>query len=186
MYFKPLFKTCLLLSHWPKQVTWLFLMSRVEKDDLPSEYFTRTKLFSPGCRHPQPMGLPRIHIWLTGHSQEGLLKTVSVKHQFSSVAQSCPTLYDPMDRSTPGLPVYQQLLEFTQTHVHWVSDAIQPSNPLSSPSPPAPNPFQHQGLFQWPLHMRWPKYWSFSFSIIPSKEIPGLISFRVNGSTIIL
>ena len=69
------------------------------------------------------------------------------KFQFSSVAQSCPTLCDPMDRSTPGFPV--QLPEFTQTHVHRVSDAIQPSHPLSSPSPPAPNPSQHQRLFQW-------------------------------------
>ena len=67
--------------------------------------------------------------------------------QFSSVAQSCPTLWDPMDRSTPGLPVHHQLPEFTQTHVHRVSDDIQPSHPLSSPSPPA-NPSQHQGLFQ--------------------------------------
>ena len=69
--------------------------------------------------------------------------------QFSSVAQSCPTLCDPMNRSPPGLPVHHQLLEFTQTHVHRVSDAIQPSHPLSSPSPPAPNPSQHQSLFQW-------------------------------------
>ena len=69
--------------------------------------------------------------------------------QFSSVAQSCPSLCDPMNRSTPGLPVHHQLLEFTQTHVHWVSGAIQPSHPLSSPSPPAPNPSQHQSLFQW-------------------------------------
>ena len=69
-------------------------------------------------------------------------------HQFSSVAQSCPTLCDPMNRSTPGLPVHHQLLEFTQTHVHRVSDAIQPSHPLMSPSPPAPSPSQHQGLFQ--------------------------------------
>ena len=61
--------------------------------------------------------------------------------QFSSVAQSCPTLCDPMNCSTPGLPVHHQLLEFTQTHAHWVGDAIQPSHPLSSPSPPAPNPF---------------------------------------------
>ena len=66
----------------------------------------------------------------------------------SSVAQSCLTLCDPMNRSTPGLPVHHQLPEFTQTHVYRVGDAIQPS-PLSSPSPPAPNPFQHQGLFQW-------------------------------------
>ena len=69
--------------------------------------------------------------------------------QFSSVAQSCPTLCDPMNRSTPGLPVHHQLLEFTQTHVHQVSHAIQSSHPLSSPSLPAPNPSQHQSLFQW-------------------------------------
>ena len=65
-----------------------------------------------------------------------------------SVAQSCLTLCDPMNRSTPGLPVHLQLQEFTQTHVHQVSDAIQPSHTLLSPSPPAPNPSQHQGLFQ--------------------------------------
>ena len=69
--------------------------------------------------------------------------------QFSSVAQSCPTLCEPMNRSTPGLPVHHQLPEFIQTHVHQVSDAIQPSHPLSSPSPLAPNPSQHQSLFQW-------------------------------------
>ena len=69
--------------------------------------------------------------------------------QFSSVTQSCPTLCDPMNHSTPGLPVHHQLPEFIQTHVHWVGDAIQPSHPLSSPSPPAPNPSHHQGLFQW-------------------------------------
>ena len=67
--------------------------------------------------------------------------------QIRSVAQSCPTLCDPMNRSTPGLPVHHQLPEFTQTHVHRVSDAIQPSHPLSSPSPPAPNPAQHQESF---------------------------------------
>ena len=69
--------------------------------------------------------------------------------QFSSVAQSCLTLCDPMNCSTPGLPVHHQLLESTQTHGHQVGDAIQPSLPLPSPSPPAPNPSQHQGLFQW-------------------------------------
>ena len=69
--------------------------------------------------------------------------------QFSSVTQLCPTLCDPMNRSTPGLPVHHQHSEFTQTHVHRVSDAIQPSHPLSSPSPPVPNPSQHQSLFQW-------------------------------------
>ena len=69
--------------------------------------------------------------------------------QIRSVAQSCPTLCDPMNPSTPRLPVHHQLPEFTQTHVHRVSDAIQPSHPLSSPSPPAPNPSQHKSLFQW-------------------------------------
>ena len=73
----------------------------------------------------------------------------SALDQFSSVAQLCLTLCDPMNCSTPGLPVYHQLPEFTQTHVHRVGDTIQPSHPLSSPSPPAPNPFQHQSLFQW-------------------------------------
>ena len=68
---------------------------------------------------------------------------------FSSVAQSCPTLCHPMNRSTPGLPVHHKLLEFTQTLAHRVGDTIQPSHPLSSPSPPAPNPSKHQGLFQW-------------------------------------
>ena len=99
----------------------------------------------------------------------------------SSVAQSCPTLCDPMNHSTPGLPVYHQIPEFTQTHVHWVSDAIQPSHPLLSPSPSAPIPpcirvFSNEST----LRMRWPKYWSFSFSISLFNEHPGLISFRMD------
>ena len=69
--------------------------------------------------------------------------------QFSSVTQSCPTLCNPMDCRTPGFLIHHQLPELAQTHVHWVGDAIQPSHPLSSPSPPVPNPSQHQGLFQW-------------------------------------
>ena len=76
------------------------------------------------------------------------LKLFLLSVQFSSVAQLCLTLCNPMNRSTPGLPVHHQLPESTQTHVHRVGDAIQPSHPLLSPSPPAPNPFQHQGLFQ--------------------------------------
>ena len=101
--------------------------------------------------------------------------------QFSTVAQSCPILCDPKNHSTSGLPVHHQLPEFTQTHVHRVGDAIQPSHPLSSPSPPALNPSQHQGLSnESTLHMRWPKYWSFSFSISPYNEHSGLISFRMD------
>ena len=101
--------------------------------------------------------------------------------QFSSVAQSCPTLCDPMNCSTPGLPVHHQLPEFIQTHVHRVGDAIQPSYPLSSTSPPTLNPSQHQRFSnESTLCMRWPKFWSFSFSISPSSEYPGLISFRMD------
>ena len=99
----------------------------------------------------------------------------------SSVAQSRLTLCNPMDCSTPGFPVYHQLPEFTQTLVHRVGDAIQPFHPLSSPSPPAFNLSQNQGLFQWACScIRWPKYWSFSFRISPSNEYSGLISFRMD------
>ena len=99
----------------------------------------------------------------------------------SEVAQSCPTLCNPMNCSTLGLPVHQQLPEFTQTHVHRVCDAIQPSHPGSSPSPPARNLSQHQVFSnESTLRMRCPKHWSFSFSIIPAKEIPGLTSFRMD------
>ena len=95
--------------------------------------------------------------------------------------QSCPTLCNPMNRSTPGLPVHHKLPESTQTHAHRVGDAIQPSHALSSPSPPATNPpsirvFSNESTF----HMRWPKYWSLSFSISPFNEHPGLISFRMD------
>ena len=83
-----------------------------------------------------------------GKEEVKLLLCADDMNQFSSVAQSCPTLCDPMNCNTPGLPVHHQLPEFFQTHVHRVSDAIQPSHPLSSPSPPAPNPSQHQSLFQ--------------------------------------
>ena len=97
--------------------------------------------------------------------------------EFSSVAQPCLTLCNSMYWKMPALPVRYQLPEFTQTHVHWVSDAIQLSHPLSSPSP-ALNLSQHQSLFQESvLHIGWPKYWSFSIS--PSNEYPGLISFRI-------
>ena len=100
--------------------------------------------------------------------------------QFSSVDQSCPTPCDSMNCSMPGLPVRHQLPESTQTHVHRVSDAIQPSHPLSSPSP-ALNLSQHQVFSnESALRVRWPKYWSFSFNISPSNEHPGLISFKID------
>ena len=90
---------------------------------------------------------------------------------FTWVAQSCPTLCDPMDCGKPGLPGHHQLPEVTQTHVHWVSDDIQPSQPLLSHSPPTFNLSQH--------HIRWPKYWSFNFSISLSNKYSGFISFRM-------
>ena len=110
--------------------------------------------------------------------------------QFSSVSQSCTTLCDPMECSTPGLPVHYQLPESTQTPVHWVGDAIQPSHPLSSPFPPTLNLSQHQGLFKWvsSLHQMAKVFEfylffffsSFSFNINPSNEHSGLISFRID------
>ena len=136
----------------------------------------------------RPIQLCLIHFWQKCRSilvEEGIFNKWCWNNwissvQFSSVAQSCPTLCNPMNCSMPGLPVHHHLPEFTQTHVHRVCDAIQPSHPLSSPSPPAPNPSQHQSFPMSQLCMRWPKYWSFSFSIIPSKEHPGLISFRMD------
>ena len=106
---------------------------------------------------------------------------VIISDQIRSVAQSCPTLCDPMNRSTPGLPVHHQLPEFTQTHVHQDSDAIQPSHLLSSPSLPALNPSQLRVFAnESALRIRWPKYWSFSFNISPSNEYSGLTYFRMD------
>ena len=102
-------------------------------------------------------------------------------YHFSSVAQSCLTLCDPMDCIMPGFLLHHQLLELAQTHVYWVGDTIQPSHPLSSPSLPAFSLSQHQGLFQWVSSShQGPKYWNFSFSISPSNEYLGLISFRMD------
>ena len=107
--------------------------------------------------------------------------TIFSSVQFSSVAWLCPTLCDPMNSSTPGLSVYHQLPEFTQTHVHRVRDTIQPSHPLSAPSPPAPIPlsirvFSNESV----LRMKWPKTGVSALAISPSKEHPGLISFRID------
>ena len=101
--------------------------------------------------------------------------------QFSSVAQSCPILCDPIDCSMPGLPVHHQIPEFIQTDVHSVGDTKKPSHPLSSPSPP-PSIFPSIRVFsnKSVLCIRWPKYWCFSFSVSPSNEYSGLISFRMD------
>ena len=107
---------------------------------------------------------------------------IALQHisQFSSVTQLLLSLIDPMDCSMPGFPVHHQLLELTQTHVYQVSDAIRPTHPLLSPSPPALNLSQHQGLFsnESALHITWPQCWSFSIS--PSNEYSGLIPFRID------
>ena len=98
-----------------------------------------------------------------------------------SVSRSCLTLCDPMDSSTPGFPILHHFLELAQTHVQWDSDAIQPSHPLSSPSPPAFNlPNISAFCNKSALHIRWPKYWSFSFSISSSNEYSGLVSFMID------
>ena len=101
--------------------------------------------------------------------------------QFSSFAQSCLTLCNPMDFSMPGFPVHHQLPDPTQTHVHWVSEAIQTSHPLA-PSYPSVFSLSSIRVFSsdLTLHIRWPKYWNFSFSISPSNEYSGLISFRID------
>ena len=123
-------------------LTWSIKTSIVGKEkDAKVEF---TVLYTLGQK-PQAYPKP----FLSFSSEIKLLLLCFPSVQFSSVAQSCPTLYDPMNHSTPDLPVHHQLPEFTQTHVHWVSDAIQPSHPLLSPSPPAHNPSQHQSLFQW-------------------------------------
>jgi len=116
-------------------------------------------LFSPWNSPVQNTGLGSLFLlqrifpnqglsWGILHCRRILYQLNHSSIQFCSVAQSCPTLCDPMNHSTPGLPVHHQLPESTNTHVHRVGDAIQPSHPLSSPSPPTPNPSQHQGLFQ--------------------------------------
>ena len=121
---------------------------------------------------------------MSTNSESGFLffpPNIEVNSLVSSVAQPCPTLCDPMDCSTPGLLVHHQHPEFTQTHIHGVCDAIWPSHPLSSPSPPAFN-LSKLRVFsnKSSLHIRWPKYWNFSFNISPSTEYSGLICLRID------
>ena len=139
---------------WPLWFTRLFWWSLSFKSFLKwdardvnfSRHFVFENIFTQLTTHH----LAQCGIWSWKLFHCRILKASVVFYlQFSSVAQLCPTLCDPMDCSTPGFHVHHQLLEPTQTHVHWVGDAIQPSHPLSSPSPPTFNLSQHQGLFQW-------------------------------------
>ena len=131
--------------------------------------------YKSSCQAPHPGAWP---LWA---ARKHPVPKGSSNILVSSVAQSCPTLCNPMNHSTTGLPVHHQLLESTQTHVHWVSDAIQQSHPLSSPSAPALNlPSIKVFSNESALRIRWPKYWSFSFNMSPSSEHPGLISFRMD------
>src|SRR5574341_572938 len=116
--------------------------TKVEKDTRIPLFIAALFTIARTCKQPR---CPSTDEWIR---KLWYIYTMEYSVQFSSVAQSCPTLCNPKNHSTPGLPVHYQFPEFTQTHVHQVSDAIQPSHPLSSPSPPASNPSQHQSLFQ--------------------------------------
>ena len=147
-----------MLFKWGKNVnchTWQMTNAHVlcqSPSSVPFHYLSAqepTGICQVHCNH---MFLQQVQSWLLIRitCEELFLINIHVSYlQFSSVSQSCPTLCDPMNHSTPGLPVHHQVPEFTQTHILWAGDATQPSHPLSSPSPPAPNPSQHQGLFQW-------------------------------------
>ena len=151
-------------------MAWLFTALRLETKTLSTAYNACMSLTCP-CGTVSP---------LTPASREaGLLSDQTFC--CCSGTRLCPTLCDPMNRSMPGLSVHHQLPEPTQTHVHWVCDAIQPSHPLS-PLLLLPSIFPSIGVFsnESALRVWWPKYWSFSFSISPSNEHPGLISFRMD------
>ena len=146
----------------------------LENQGIPNDGFRASDFNFRFCLNEDSCD-PRSKILTQSHSA-GLSSV-----QSSSVTQSCPTLGDPMNHSTPGLPVHHQLPESTQSHVHWVGDAIQPSHPLSSllllPSIfPSIRVFSNESV----LHIRWPKYWSFSLNVSPSNEHPRLISFRMH------
>ena len=141
---------------------------------LPVAWWDGTE-YSPSVFSHLSLGSLALH-WAPG----GDASPLSLLCYCWSVTKASPTLWDPMDCSTPGCPVLHHLPEFAHTHVHWVGDAIQSSCPLLPPSPPAFNLSQHQGLFQWAVCIGWSKYWSFSFSISPSNESSRLIPFRTD------
>ena len=120
--------------------------------------------------------------WTEEPGRPWSMESQRVGHDFTSAQlhSHVQLFVTPWTTARQVLPVPHQLPEFTQTHVHWVGGAIQPSHPLSSPSPPALNLAQHQGLFKLALRIRWPKYWNFSFNISPSNQHSGLISFRMD------
>ena len=135
------------------------------------------------CKHSENFSFIKVAFSLlpTTHGKlDTVGKTISTSVHFSSGTQSCLTLCDCMDCSTWALPVYHQLPEFTQTHVHWISDAIQQSHPRSSPFPPPIPPSIRIFSNESTLLIRWPKYWNFSFSISPSDEYSELVSFRID------
>ena len=147
---------CVLSQFSPVQISltlWTSLPGSSVHGISRQEYWEQFLYRGLPCPPPEDLSYPEIELASLGSPAlaDGFF-TISVTclsdTQFNSVAQLCPTLCNPMNHSTPGLPVHHQLLEFTQIHVRRVSDAIQPSHPLASPSPPAPNPFQHQSLFQ--------------------------------------
>ena len=137
----------ILTKRWPSRRTCAhLLLQELQNYSLLLNNHQQENVGSHQKKIPQIKGQRRIHSKMVGGDKITFRITLSV--QFSSVSHSCPSLCNPMNRSTPGLPVHHQLPEFTQTHVHPVSDDIQPSHPLLSPSPPAPNPSQHQSLLQ--------------------------------------
>ena len=155
-------------SEW---IGWISLQSKglwrvFSNTTIQNQFFWHSAFFIVQLSHPY---------MVTG-------KAIALTAAAAKSLQSCLTLCRPMDWSTPGFPVLHYFLEFSQTHVHWVGDSIQTSHPLLSPSPPALNLSQHQGLFsnESALPIRKPKYWSFSFSISPSNEYSELISFRMD------
>ena len=147
---------CMLSQFSPVQISltlWTNLPGSSVHGISRQEYWEQFLYRGLPCPPPEDLSYPEIELAsLRSPALAGGFFTISVTclsdTQFSSVAQPCTTLCNPMNRSMPGPPVHHQLLEFTQTHVHRISDAIQPSHPLASPSPPAPNPSQHQSLFQ--------------------------------------
>ena len=126
-----------------------FMKWKGSKSDLQVYKIGLEKAEEPEIKFPTFIGSQRKQENSRKTSTSTSLTTLTPLIMFSSVTQSCPTLCDPMNHSTPGFPIHHQLPESNQTHVHWVGDDIQPSHPLSSPSPPALNLSQHQGLFKW-------------------------------------